>query len=94
MRIASCSAIDDFSPPTRRPGRDVGGWSAFPIRSEPSRSRPNIVLRPASAPGDDALAREIQDFVKVELAAYEYLRFVQFAESPPLTATGEVPRAN
>jgi len=50
-----------------------------------------IVLRPGFAPSD-ALAREIQDFVKVQLAAHEYPRFVQFAESLPMTATGKVLR--
>ena len=35
---------------------------------------------------------EIQDFVKVQLAAHEYPRFVQFAETLPMTATGKVLR--
>jgi acetyl-CoA synthetase len=50
-----------------------------------------IVLRPGFSPSD-ALAREIQDFVKVQLAAHEYPRFVQFTESLPMTATGKVLR--
>ncbi len=50
-----------------------------------------VVLRPGFA-ASDTLAREIQDFVKVQLAAQEYPRFVQFAESLPLTATGKVLR--
>jgi len=50
-----------------------------------------IVLRPGFAPGD-ALAREIQEFVKVQLAAHEYPRFVQFTDSLPMTATGKVLR--
>jgi acetyl-CoA synthetase len=60
-----------------------------PIRTESIKAW--IVLRPGFEPGD-ALAREIQDFVKVQLAAHEYPRFVQFAESLPLTATGKVLR--
>ena len=36
--------------------------------------------------------REIQYFVKVKLAAHEYPRFVQFADSLPMTATGKVLR--
>jgi acetyl-CoA synthetase len=60
-----------------------------PIRTEAIKAW--IVLRPGFAPSD-ALAREIQDFVKVQLAAHEYPRFVQFAESLPLTATGKVLR--
>ncbi|HEV7880382.1 acyl-CoA synthetase [Bradyrhizobium sp.] len=60
-----------------------------PIRTESIKAW--IVLRPGFAP-DDALAREIQDFVKVQLAAHEYPRFVQFADSLPMTATGKVLR--
>src|ERR1700710_2142969 len=60
-----------------------------PIRTESIKAW--IVLRPGFAPGD-ALAREIQEFVKVQLAAHEYPRFVQFAETLPMTATGKVLR--
>jgi acetyl-CoA synthetase len=60
-----------------------------PIRTESIKAW--IVLRPGFAP-DDALAREIQEFVKVQLAAHEYPRFVQFAETLPMTATGKVLR--
>jgi acetyl-CoA synthetase len=60
-----------------------------PIRTEAIKAW--IVLRPGFVPSD-ALAREIQDFVKVQLAAHEYPRFVQFADSLPMTATGKVLR--
>ena len=60
-----------------------------PIRTEAIKAW--IVLRPGYA-GGDALAREIQDFVKVQLAAHEYPRHVQFADSLPMTATGKVLR--
>jgi acetyl-CoA synthetase len=60
-----------------------------PIRTEAIKAW--IVLRPGFE-ASDALAREIQDFVKVQLAAHEYPRFVQFAESLPMTATGKVLR--
>jgi acetyl-CoA synthetase len=60
-----------------------------PIRTESIKAW--IVLRPGFAPGD-ALAREIQDFVKVQLAAHEYPRFVQFTDTLPMTATGKVLR--
>jgi acetyl-CoA synthetase len=60
-----------------------------PIRTEAIKAW--IVLRPGFVPSD-ALAREIQDFVKVQLAAHEYPRFVQFAETLPMTATGKVLR--
>jgi len=60
-----------------------------PIRTESIKAW--IVLRPGFAASDE-LAREIQDFVKVQLAAHEYPRFVQFTETLPLTATGKVLR--
>jgi len=60
-----------------------------PIRTESVKAW--IVLRPGFA-ASDALAREIQDFVKVKLAAHEYPRQVQFADSLPMTATGKVLR--
>ena len=60
-----------------------------PIRTEAIKAW--IVLRPQFAPSDE-LAREIQDFVKVQLAAHEYPRHVQFTDSLPMTATGKVLR--
>ena len=60
-----------------------------PIRTESIKAW--IVLRPGFEPGD-ALAREIQDFVKVQLAAHEYPRYVQFTDTLPMTATGKVLR--
>src|SRR5438445_7467765 len=60
-----------------------------PVRTESIKAW--IVLRPGFAPSD-ALAREIQEFVKVQLAAHEYPRFVEFAETLPMTATGKVLR--
>ncbi len=60
-----------------------------PIRTESVKAW--IVLRPGFT-GSDALARDIQDFVKVKLAAHEYPRLVQFADSLPMTATGKVLR--
>jgi acetyl-CoA synthetase len=60
-----------------------------PVRTESIKAW--IVLRPGFA-ASEALAREIQDFVKVKLAAHEYPRFVQFADALPMTATGKVLR--
>jgi acetyl-CoA synthetase len=58
-----------------------------PVRTEAVKAW--IVLRPGFAP-NEKLAREIQDFVKVQLAAHEYPRHVEFADSLPMTATGKV----
>jgi acetyl-CoA synthetase len=60
-----------------------------PIRTESIKAW--IVLRPGFT-GTDALAREIQNFVKVQLAAHEYPRIVAFTETLPMTATGKVLR--
>jgi acetyl-CoA synthetase len=60
-----------------------------PIRTESIKAW--IVLRPGFSPGEE-LAREIQEFVKVQLAAHEYPRFVQFTDTLPMTATGKVLR--
>jgi acetyl-CoA synthetase len=60
-----------------------------PIRTEAIKAW--IVLRPGFT-ASEALAREIQEFVKVQLAAHEYPRFVEFVDSLPMTATGKVLR--
>src|SRR3954449_9939057 len=65
------------------------GWVPDPIRTEAVKAW--IVLRPGFAPNDQ-LARDIQDFVKVKLAAHEYPRHVEFTETLPMTATGKVLR--
>src|SRR3954467_1529342 len=60
-----------------------------PIRTEAIKAW--IVLRPGFEASED-LARDIQEFVKVQLAAHEYPRFVQFTDTLPMTATGKVLR--
>lgn len=50
-----------------------------------------IVLKNGYAPSD-ALAGEIQTFVKTKLSAHEYPREVAFIESMPMTTTGKVIR--
>ncbi|MGJ4998191.1 acyl-CoA synthetase [Bradyrhizobium sp. HKCCYLS3077] len=60
-----------------------------PVRTEAVKAW--IVLRPGFV-ANDTLSREIQDFVKVKLAAHEYPRHVEFTDSLPMTATGKVLR--
>jgi len=60
-----------------------------PLRTE--RVKAFIVLKEGSE-GDEALVREIQDFVKTRLAAHEYPREVAFVEALPMTATGKIIR--
>jgi acetyl-CoA synthetase len=60
-----------------------------PVRTEIVKAF--LVLKSGRAPSD-ALAREIQDFVKVKLAAHEYPRQVEFVDSLPMTTTGKIMR--
>ena len=60
-----------------------------PVRTE--RVKAFIVLKEGHQ-GDDALVREIQDFVKTRLAAHEYPRDVAFVGALPMTATGKIIR--
>jgi acetyl-CoA synthetase len=43
--------------------------------------------------GTDALARELQEFVKRNLAVYKYPRIVRFVTEYPLTSTGKISRS-
>jgi acetyl-CoA synthetase len=60
-----------------------------PVRTEIVKAY--VVLNEGFAPGD-ALAREIQAYVRDSLSAHEYPREVAFVESIPLTTTGKVIR--
>lgn len=60
-----------------------------PLRTE--RVKAFLVLKPGFAAGE-ALAREIQDYVKTRLAAHEYPREVAFVEALPMTTTGKIMR--
>jgi acetyl-CoA synthetase len=60
-----------------------------PIRTEIVKAF--VQLKPGQA-ASEALATEIQNFVKTQLAAHEYPREVAFVESMPMTATGKVIR--
>jgi 2-aminobenzoate-CoA ligase len=50
-----------------------------------------VVLRAGNAPSD-ALVRELQDFVKAEVAPYKYPRAVEFRDTLPRTETGKLQR--
>ncbi len=51
----------------------------------------HVVLKPGHA-GSAQLVRELQDFVKREIAPYKYPRQVEFRESLPRTETGKLQR--
>jgi len=50
-----------------------------------------IVLKEGHAPGE-ALAREIQTYVKTRLAAHEYPREIAFVDELPMTTTSKIIR--
>jgi acetyl-CoA synthetase len=50
-----------------------------------------VVLKPGTAPSD-ALAADIQAFVRTRLSAHEYPREVAFIDAMPMTTTGKVIR--
>jgi len=50
-----------------------------------------VVLKPGMA-ASDALAAEIQTFVKTRLSAHEYPREISFIPEMPMTSTGKVIR--
>ena len=50
-----------------------------------------IVLKAGRAPSD-ALASEIQNFVRTHLSAHEYPREIAFIDEMPMTTTGKVIR--
>jgi acetyl-CoA synthetase len=60
-----------------------------PIRTEIVKAF--VQLKPGQA-ASEALAAEIQNFVKTQLAAHEYPREVAFVDSMPMTTTGKVIR--
>jgi 2-aminobenzoate-CoA ligase len=51
-----------------------------------------VVLRPGHEPGD-AMTRDLQDFVKREIAPYKYPRAIEYLASLPRTGTGKLQRA-
>jgi len=50
-----------------------------------------VVLQPGAALGDEP-ERELQDFVKAQIAPYKYPRAIEFAAALPRTATGKLQR--
>jgi len=73
--------------------RDVNecGVVGVPDEARGALVKAFIVLR-AGVDGDEAKAKEIQDFTKAEIAPYKYPRTVEFVEALPRTATGKLQR--
>ena len=66
-------------------------WSVCRTRTAASSSRRTSCCATAST-GDAAKRKELQDFVKAEIAPYKYPRAVQFVDSLPRTSTGKLQR--
>ena len=75
----------------RHPAVSMAAVVGVPDALRTERVAAVVVPAEGVAP-DDALAREIQDFVRTRLAAHSYPREVHFAEGLPMTATGKVMR--
>ena len=60
-----------------------------PVRTEIVKAF--VQLKPGHAP-NDALKKDIQEFIKTRLAAHEYPREVEFVAEFPLTTTGKIMR--
>ena len=54
--------------------------------------KPKAYVVPRDRPGDDALARELQEFVKARLAPFKYPRVVEFVISLPKNDRGKIDR--
>ncbi len=63
--------------------------SPDPLRTEVVKA---FIVPSQGTRADEALAREIQAFVRDRLAAHEYPRAVEFVDELPLTTTGKVMR--
>ncbi len=62
-----------------------------PDRDDLIKPKAFVVLRPGVQPTDE-LADDIKTFVKGELAAFKYPRWVEFIDQLPKTATGKIQR--
>jgi 2-aminobenzoate-CoA ligase len=51
-----------------------------------------VVVLAEGTQGDDALAVELQDFVKRQIAPYKYPRILEFTDALPRTSTGKLQR--
>jgi acetyl-CoA synthetase len=63
--------------------------SPDPLRTEVVKA---FVLPNPGFAASDALAAEIQAFVRERLAAYQYPREIEFVTELPMTATGKIRR--
>jgi len=70
----------------------TGGATGRPEGGRPDGGRADGGRPDGGNAGDDALAREIQDFVRARLSQHEYPRIVAFVQELPKTPAGKVNR--
>ena len=79
-----------------RPARTPQGRANAPSWARPTASAPRSSRRSSCcATGDDgseALTRELQEFVKAQIAPYKYPRAIEYVAALPRTETGKVQR--
>lgn len=75
----------------KHPAVALAAAVGIPDKLRTERVKAFIVLADGFRP-DPALAREIQEHVKVRLAAHEYPREVEFIDALPMTTTGKIIR--
>ena len=63
----------------------------YPDQDELIKPKAFIVLVDGSVPSEE-LAQELKDFVRSDLAAYKYPRWIEFSGTLPKTATGKIQR--
>ena len=61
-------------------------------RSTAGRSSPRTSCCEPGVEGDAAKRKELQDFVKQQIAPYKYPRVLEFVDALPRTSTGKVQR--
>jgi acyl-coenzyme A synthetase/AMP-(fatty) acid ligase len=63
----------------------------YPDQDELIKPKAFIVLVDGLVPSE-ALAEELKNFVRSDLAAYKYPRWIEFSDALPKTATGKIQR--
>lgn len=77
----------------RHPAVGIAAAIGIPDAERGEIVKAYVVLRPGFEP-EEALAREIKEYVRDRLALYQYPRLIEFVPSLPMTATGKVIRAD
>ena len=66
--------------------------AVVPARDDDGLEKPKAYIVLKEGTGNDALANELQGFVKEKIGKWKYPRWIVFAEDLPKTATGKIQR--